>query len=113
YGETVAFLMHGITAKGKPFKDYLDIRGHNEAIDYLLDLVKNKRDFTEVDIRNLHRIILVEPYEIDTISPSGLPSKKTIKLGEYKSLANHVKTATGEIHYYASPEETPAKMQEL
>ena len=25
YGETVAFLMEGITAKGKPLKDHLDI----------------------------------------------------------------------------------------
>ena len=27
YGETVAFLMHGLTAKGKPLKDHLDIGG--------------------------------------------------------------------------------------
>jgi Fic family protein len=34
-GETRAFLLHGITAQGKPFRDYLDIKGHNEAIAYL------------------------------------------------------------------------------
>ncbi len=28
-GETRAFLLHGITAKGKPFRDYLDLKGHN------------------------------------------------------------------------------------
>ena len=28
-------------------------------------------------------------------------------------MPNHVKTPTGEIHYYATPEETPAKMEEL
>ena len=33
-GETEMFLLHGLTSKGKPFKDYLDIRGHNEAIDF-------------------------------------------------------------------------------
>ena len=43
YGETVAFLMTGITAKGKPLKDHLDIRGHNEAINFLLSLVKESR----------------------------------------------------------------------
>ena len=31
YGETKAFIMLGLTAKGKPFKDYLDIRGHNQV----------------------------------------------------------------------------------
>ena len=113
YGETVAFLMHGLTAKGKPLKDHLDIRGHNEAINFLLGLIKDERLLTEADIRNLHKMVLVEPYTIKTETPSGLPSEKTTRLGEYKQDPNHVKTKTGEIHYYATPEETPAKMGDL
>lgn len=113
YGETRAFLMHGITAKGKPFKDYLDIRGHNEAIDYLSDLVNKKEEITEAVIRELHKIILVEPYEIDALTPDGKPTRRRIEIGVYKKQPNHVKTQTGEIHYFASPEETPAKMEEL
>jgi Fic family protein len=27
YGETKTFLLYGLTAKGKPFKDHLDIKG--------------------------------------------------------------------------------------
>lgn len=113
YGETVAFLMEGITAKGKPLKDHLDIRGHNEAINFLLSIVKDTRPLSEADIRNLHKMILVEPYDVKAKTADGLPTTKRIALGEYKLLPNHVKTSTGEIHYYASPEETPAKMQEL
>lgn len=113
YGETVAFLMEGITAKGKPLKDHLDIRGHNEAINFLLEIVKDTRLISEADIRALHEMVLVEPYDSPATTPDGLPTVKRITLGEYKSSLNHVKTATGEIHYYATPEETPAKMQEL
>ena len=113
YGETRAFLMHGITAKGKPFKDYLDIRGHNEAIDYLSDFVNKKEELTEAVIRELHKIILVEPYEVDALTPDGKPTRRRIEIGVYKKQPNHVKTQTGEIHYFASPEETPAKMEEL
>lgn len=113
YGETVAFLMEGITAKGKPLKDHLDIRGHNEAINFLLEIVKETRPISEADIRALHEMVLVEPYDSPATTPDGLPTVKRITLGEYKSSLNHVKTATGEIHYYATPEETPAKMQEL
>ena len=113
YGETIAFLMEGITAKGKPLKDHLDIRGHNEAINFLLSIVKDTRPISEADIRNLHKMILVEPYDVKAQTADGLPTTKRIKLGEYKTLPNHVKTTTGEIHYYSSPEETPAKMQEL
>lgn len=113
YGETVAFLMEGITAKGKPFKDYLDIKGHNKAILFLLSIVKDERALTESDIRALHKMTLGEEYEVSAQTIDGSPTTKIIKVGEYKTSANHVKTATGETHYYATPEETPAKMQEL
>ncbi len=113
YGETVAFLMHGITAKGKTLKDHLDIKGHNEAIQLLLSIVKDERGFSEADIRTLHKMILVEPYETNAVTAEGLPTKKQILLGEYKKMPNSVKTRTGEMHYYASPEETPIKMREL
>lgn len=113
YGETVAFLMEGITAKGKPLKDHLDIRGHNDAINFLIDIVKDDRPISESDIRALHETILVEPYNVPAQTADGLATIKKINLGEYKSSSNHVRTATGELHYYATPEETPVKMREL
>ncbi|SFS86910.1 Fic family protein [Mucilaginibacter polytrichastri] len=113
YGETTALLMHGITAKGKPLKDHLDIQGHNEAINYLIGLVKDPRPITETDIRTLHEIILGEPKVIQAETTEGLPTTKTMIVGDYKKLPNHVRTKTGEIHYYATPEEVPAKMEEL
>jgi len=113
YGETIAFLMEGLTAKGKPFKDHLDIKGHNEGIDYLMEIIKNRQQLTEKTIRELHSIILMEPYKTPAKTPDGQAVEKTVHLGQYKSLPNHVKTPTGEIHYYATPEETPAKMSDL
>jgi Fic family protein len=113
FGETKAFLMYGITAKGKPLKDHLDIKGHNEAIYFLENIVKKNENFTETDIRALHKVILVEEYEIKAETMDGTIVKKMVKLGTYKTLPNHVKTLTGEIHYYATPEETPIKMKEL
>lgn len=113
FGETRAFLLYGLTAKGKPFKDYLDIKGHNVGIDYVLDLVKGSRELTEADIRALHKEILVESYTVKAITPDGKETEKHIHLGKYKTLPNHVRTITGEIHYYTMPEETPIKMREL
>ena len=113
FGETYSFLMYGLTAKGKPLKDHLDIRGHNEAINFLTSLVKDERDLTETDIRDLHRMILVEPYQTKAQTPDGQLTSKTILLGEYKKMPNHVKTPTGEIHYYATPDEVPILMGEL
>lgn len=113
YGETRALLMYGLTAKGKPFKDHLDIRGHNEAIDFLLALVKDPRPLSEQDIRQMHKLVLQESYRTKAQTQDGKEMSKVITLGQYKTSTNHVKTATGEIHYYASPEETPAKMNDL
>lgn len=113
YGETVAFIMEGITAKGKRLKDHLDIKGHNEAIDFILEIIKDDRDLSEVDIKNLHKIILVESYRSPAVTPDGLKVTKEIKVGDYKTSPNHVITSTGETHYYASVEETPILMGEL
>lgn len=113
YGETIAFLMEGLTAKGKPFKDHLDIKGHNEGIDYLMHLIKSRDQLSEKIIRELHEMILVEPYANPARTPDGQKIEKQVALGKYKSQPNHVRTPTGEIHYYATPEETPAKMSDL
>ncbi len=112
-GETEMFLMEGLTAKGKPLKDHLDLRGHSNAINYLLGFIRDKEVLTEAAIRHLHEVLLVEPYQVQAITPDGLPTMKTVALGQYKTQPNHVRTPTGEIHYYATPEETPAKMQDL
>lgn len=113
HGETVALLMEGITAKGKPLKDALDIKGHNDAIQFMLDMVKGDRDLNENDIRSLYKIILGTQYGNPSINSSGNTVGKKVNVGAYKTMANHVLTATGETHYYASPEETPAKMTAL
>ncbi len=116
YGETKTLLLYGITAQGKTLKDHLEIQGHNEAIEYILDVIKgyiSPRPITESFIRELHQLILKEPYTKNAITPDGKPTSKRIEIGRYKTQPNHVITPTGEKFYYATPEETPAKMNDL
>src|SRR4051812_42357156 len=61
FGETKTFLLHGITAAGKPLKDHLDIKGHNDALLMLEDVIKDELALNEKFIRELHEIILHEP----------------------------------------------------
>jgi Fic family protein len=79
----------------------------------MLDMVKGERDLNENDIRSLHKIILGTQYENPSINLSGNITGKKINVGSYKTMPNHVVTSTGETHYYATPEETPAKMTAL
>jgi Fic family protein len=112
-GETEMFLMEGLTAKGKPLKDHLDLQGHSNAINFLLAFIREKEVLTEAVVRKLHEVLLVKPYQVPAVTSEGIPTQKAIALGEYKTHPNHVHTPTGEIHYFSTPLETPLKMGEL
>ena len=62
YGETKALILFGITAQGKPLKDTLEITGHNEAIDWVLEMVTSERPLTENFIREIHSLLLKDSY---------------------------------------------------
>jgi Fic family protein len=113
FGETKTFLLHGLTAEGKPLKDHLEIKGHNEAIHALEEFIKGERPLTEQSIRTLHQVILGEPYQIPAVTPEGMPTQRWVTPGRYKQAPNHVRAATGEVFYFASPEDAPAQMEEL
>jgi Fic family protein len=114
YSETKSFLLWHITADGKPFRDYLEMKGHNEAVEYLLDVLKGTEiDLTEHLIRHLHQTILPEEFEADAVTPDGKPTKRIIKPGQYKSVPNHVKTKSGDMFYFSTPEDTPSQMSDL
>ena len=112
YGETKALLLFGVTAQGKPLKDTLEITGHNEAINWVIDVVKKDYPLTENFIRELHSLLLKDSYK-ESINEDGKIVSRRISAGKYKSNPNHVLTATGETFYFATPEETPAKMYDL
>lgn len=113
FGETKMLLLKGLTAGGKPVRDHEEISGHDSAINFILDSIKNDEPLSEIFIRHLHKLILVRPFKADAKTADGKATKRLIKVGEYKTEPNHVETQTGEIFYFAEPIETPAKMQEL
>jgi Fic family protein len=109
YGETKALILFGLTAQGKPLKDHFEITGHDEAVKWIEDIIKQERPLTESFIRELHKLLLKEPYRKAAQSPSGIATTREIKVGEYKSVPNHVLTQTDEMFYFVSPEETPCQ----
>ena len=113
YGETRMLLLTERTAGGKPKRDSDEILGHDKAIDFVIEHGKQGELLTESFIRHLHKLILVEPFWSEAKTSDGKPTKRLIKVGEYKTEPNHVETITGEKFRFAEPIETPAKMQEL
>jgi Fic family protein len=102
--ETRAFLMYGVTAKGKPFRDYLEMRGHNEALKKLEQVIHKDLRLTENVIKDFHKMILVEPFQDDLAE---------INPGEYKKIANYLYSPQGERIDFEPPEEVARLMNEL
>ena len=112
-GETRAFLLEGLTADGKPLKDHLDIKGHDELISFLQLYIQRNEKLTEAAVREMHKILLKEPYDVDAMTADGRVVRRKVRLGEYKTEPNCVRMNSGEIHTYVQPEDVPAKMDEL
>lgn len=57
--ETYLVINEGITIKGKPLKDHLEAKNHQEALEYLYDLVEKDKNntFSENLIRSLNQIV--------------------------------------------------------
>ena len=113
YGETRALLMHGVTAHGKPLKDHLDIQRHRAVIEYLEAMVRENEPLTLAVVREMHRMLMGDTYDVKAQTPDGGWITREETGGAYKTHSNHVVTRTGETHYYATPEETPARMTDL
>ena len=56
--ETKVLLEQGVTAKGKPFRDHLDIINHQEAIYYLMDIVNQQIPLSERVIKEFNALLL-------------------------------------------------------
>ena len=112
-GETRSLILHGLTARGKPMRDHLDIEGHDDAVKAIGDAIEEDYALNEVFIRNLHRILLKEPYEADAMTPDGRLVKRTITIGDYKTRPNNVRTSIGEIYYFTAPEHVKPAMSDL
>ena len=60
--ETKSFILWGITSKGKPFRDYIEMEGHNEALNKLYRIINKDLKITEKLIKEFHQMILVKPF---------------------------------------------------
>ena len=97
YGETELLLIHDRTTGDHPLRDYEEMKAHDVGIAHVQKLAAEQRLLGEMDIRDLNKIILKEPYWKEAITPDGRPTRKQVIPGEYKSTPNNVRTATGEI----------------
>jgi len=112
-GETMFFLKNGLTVEGKPFKDFIDAKNHAEAIDFLYDVVKNKREISTSLIKEFNAFLLSGIKSTPAIDKNGNKTEKKATPGEYKLLPNHVLQSDGKIHKYVEPLQVASEMEYL
>ena len=112
-GETFFFISEGLTVEGKPFKDFLDAKNHVEAIDYLYELVSNKRDINEYVLKEINALLLSGVTYTVAQNSQGEKVKKRLTSGEYKKQSNHVLQTDGTIHWYVDPMNVKDQMEDL
>lgn len=103
YGETKLLLLKNLTASGKPLKDHLEIKGHNEALKKLEALARKELAITEKLIKEFHQILLIDPFKD---YPELLP-------GTYKDRPNYLYNYQGERVDFLPPDEVPKAFNEL
>ncbi len=114
YGQTKLLLIFDRTEGSHELREYEEMKAHDVALKLVIEEA-NERDkpLTESFIRLLNQIILVRPFWKNAQTPDGQDTRIEVKIGEYKSRPNHVRTVTGEIFQYADVADTPVMMKEL
>ena len=94
-------------------KEFEEMKASNVGLKMMTEVAKEKLPLTETFIRQLHHTLLREDYTVYTSLPGGMQSSYVVHAGSYKTRPNSVITRYGDRFEYASPEETPALMNDL
>lgn len=109
--ETAEYLRSGTRPPGKPEREVLEIRGHDDAVETVEEALRTDRPLTEEFLLRLHRV-LMSPVVTHEAASSGLPPPSTRPVGGYKTVPNSVRTARGE-KVFIPPAGTPEAMRDL
>ena len=114
YGQTEILLLFGHVVGDAEMRDLEEMKASNVGMRMMQEEARvTDYPLTETFIRQLHKTLLREDYEVRRELPGGVYTTFTIHAGRYKTRPNSVRTRYGDMFTYASPEETPALMADL
>lgn len=104
--ETKKLLHYGLTAKGKPMRDHIEMQGHDKALKKLEGIVHKDLKLSESLIKDFHKMILAESVSL---------AEKNVEInpGEWKKHHNYLLSPTGERIDFAPPNQVSDLMSEL
>lgn len=85
YSETELLLIFDDTKGGHTMREYEEMKAHDLALQLIREWAEDKNTpLAEADIKNLNKIILVRPFWKEALTPDGQPTRRLIKVGDYK-----------------------------
>jgi|GEM_PF-662141 Fic family protein len=100
--ETRSVMVNNITVEGKPLKDVLDMRGHDEVITDILKIGKGELNISEKRIKEIHKGIIHEEN----------PENKKL-IGQWKTVNNFLTNYKNDKFEFTPYDEVPERMHEL
>jgi Fic family protein len=100
--ETRSIMIGNVTVHGKPVRDVLEMRGHDEVVHQILRMSKGEIRLSEKRILEIHKAIM---HEED-------PDKRE-NIGRWKQIDNHVINHRQEKFDFVPAAEVPHRMHEL
>lgn len=100
--ETRSIMIGNVTIDGKPLKDVLEVKGHDEVVQQILQIGNGELNVSEKRIKELHRAIM---HEED-------PEKKAL-IGEWKKDQNEIINYKQEKFCFTRPSEVKEEMHNL
>ena len=114
YGQTEILLMFGKIVGEADVRDVHEMTASNVGLKMMKEeALLKETPLTQHFIRTLHKTLLREDYTVYRTLPGGVQTSYVIHAGQYKTRPNSVITRYGDRFEYATPEETPALMNDL
>ena len=89
------------------------IRDQKEAVDWLFELIKHERPFSESFIKELHSLITRNQPTAEGRDRQGRKTETQLLRGEYKRWPNNPTRPNGAVHEYCPPEQVTVEMERL
>ena len=120
-GTTQLLIEHGINAaliahedNGRPPEIIAGmILDHQDAVEWLFDIVRDERPLSTSVIKELHTLMTRKQTHVSGDDQFGRPVKIKLRHGAYKDLPNNPTRPDGAVHQYCPPEHVPAEMDRL
>jgi Fic family protein len=100
--ETRSIMIGNVTVNGKPVKDVMEMKGHDDVVNEILKIGKTELNLSENRIKHIHKGIMHED-----------DPKKQSWIGEWKTQPNYIYNFRGERYDFTAPSDVSDEMHKL